>query len=149
MIDIFIKIFSQIEQFPRIFYESIKTKLGDLRIFDITPEEAFILYRLGERKLNISKLRDLSVYNGTNATYIINKMKRNGYIIQENCEFDKRASSLLSLSPKGLQLFNQLHIYLEKKIQQNMPQDFSKQTLEKLSKELRELEKISLSSYKL
>lgn len=97
----------------RIAMLSILLKRQILRIIaknglDITPEQWIILYHLwNERGLTISEVANISRKDIANATRIIDKLEKMGYVSKKRNENDSR-SFLISALPKAEEIKNQV-----------------------------------------
>ncbi|MGN6670967.1 MAG: MarR family winged helix-turn-helix transcriptional regulator [Candidatus Nucleicultricaceae bacterium] len=93
-----------IERLHRQFLEVIRVELDRIQLRDISNVQCFILYNIGKNRLSVGEVTNRGYYLGSNVTYNLKKMVENGYIDQEQSQHDKR-SSHISLSKKGLDLY--------------------------------------------
>lgn len=105
----YIKIISIIENINSLFKDVLKKELYKIEINDINNVQAFLLYKIYNQKLRISDVVKRGYYVGDNPSYNINSLIRNGYFIAENNKKDRR-NTFISLSKKGLELYNKLNI---------------------------------------
>lgn len=87
----------------KLFLDVMKQELDLLGYTDITAVQALILLNLGENVVTVSEVISRGYYTGSNASYNIKKLIKNGYIVQYPSEHDKRAA-FLKLTPKGIDL---------------------------------------------
>lgn len=97
------------ERLHRMFLEIVRRELSRLQIRDINSAQCLILYQAAHEnnKLTINEFTTRGYYMGSNISYNISKMVRNGYFIQCENTDDKR-SSYIKLSKKGLELYEKL-----------------------------------------
>ncbi len=98
----------------RIAMLAILLKRQVLRIIsknglDITPEQWVILYHLwNENGLTISEAANISRKDVANATRIIDKLEKMGYVSKKRNENDSR-SYMINALPKAEEIKNQVH----------------------------------------
>lgn len=85
----------------------MEVELEKMKILDINKIQCFIIYNLGMEKVTIGNLTKYGYYLGENASYNLNKMIKNGYLIKEINSDDTR-SSYIKLSKKGISLYKKL-----------------------------------------
>lgn len=123
------------EKLYKLFLDLIKIELESLSITDINSIQALTLLNIGKNSITVGELTVKGYYAGSNASYNIKKMVANDYIKQEQSKHDKR-SSYISLSEKGLSLFQKLETGLKKYttvLQQNKENHIEK-CIEKMKK---------------
>lgn len=104
----YFEIVVMIERLHRLFLEVIKEELDRLSRLDITSVQALILYNIGRNhQLTVGELTNKGYYLGSNVSYNLRKMVKNGYVTQVPSAHDKR-SSHVKLSQKGQELFSKL-----------------------------------------
>ena len=101
------------EKIYRLFLDIIKLELDSMNVSDINAIQALTMMNIGDSIVTVGELTSKGYYSGSNASYNLKKMVGNGYVIQNQAEFDKR-SSCLQLSPKGLDLCQKLEEGLKK-----------------------------------
>ncbi len=101
------------ERLYRLFLDIIKLELDSMGVTDINSIQALTLMNIGDSIVTVGELRSKGYYSGSNASYNIKKMVSNGYILQNQAEYDKRASCL-QLSKKGIDLCRSLEEGLKK-----------------------------------
>jgi DNA-binding MarR family transcriptional regulator len=98
---------SLIERLHRLFLEVVKYELDNMKVDDITNVQALVLYNLGNDHISIGELTTKGCYLGSNVSYNLKKMVKNGYIEQMTSKHDKR-SYMIKLSSKGVALCKKL-----------------------------------------
>lgn len=98
---------SILEELNRSFLESIRNELESKAIFDINPVQAMIVYRIYKDVMSVGDVMKDGYYQGSNATYNLNKLIKNGYIHKSKKRFDTRYV-YVALSDKGLSLWDYL-----------------------------------------
>ena len=106
---------SLIERLHRLYLEVIKCELDNLKVEDITNVQAIVLYNLGGEQISIGELTTRGCYLGSNVSYNLKKMVKNGYIDQITSKHDKR-SYMIKLSDKGLELCKKLDKAMDKHV---------------------------------
>lgn len=74
---------------------------------DLSPTQVILLFNLHDRVISVSELYSQNIYMGTNVSYSLKKLMKDGYILQQRSKKDKRIL-LISLSGKGQALRVQL-----------------------------------------
>ncbi|MBA4249267.1 MAG: MarR family transcriptional regulator [Candidatus Puniceispirillum sp.] len=104
----YFEIVVMIERLHRLFLEVVKEELDSLSCMDITSVQALILYNIGRNhQLTVGELTNKGYYLGSNVSYNLRKMVKNGYVSQVPSAHDRR-SSHVKLSQKGQDLFVKL-----------------------------------------
>lgn len=103
---------NMIERLYRLSLEVIKLELNKMGIHDINNAQCVVLCRLGKRKIITKDAVNLGYYLGSNFTYNLKKMVKNGYLIQEKGTADGRETNLC-LSEKGIKLYNDINKVFE------------------------------------
>ncbi len=106
---------SLIERLHRLYLEVIKCELDNLKVEDINNVQALVLYNLGGEQISIGELTTRGCYLGSNVSYNLKKMVKNGYIDQITSKHDKR-SYMIKLSDKGLELCKKLDKAMDKHV---------------------------------
>ncbi len=96
----------KIERLHKLFLEVVKAELFKLKIRDITNVQALILYNLGDNSVTVGELNE-KYYLGTNISYNLRKLVKNGYFIKEISIHDTRTFNV-KLSDKGFELHRKL-----------------------------------------
>lgn len=100
-----------LERVHRLFLEMIKCELDRLNITDINNIQALVLYNMGTKKISIGEITTKGYYLGSNFSYNLKKMLRNGYVQQTQSSLDKR-SCIIKVSTKGANLVERLDTIL-------------------------------------
>lgn len=104
----YFEIVVMVERLHRLFLEVVKEELDNLSYLDITSVQALILYNIGRNnQLTVGELTNKGYYLGSNVSYNLRKMVKNGYVSQVPSAHDRR-SSHVKLSQKGQELFSKL-----------------------------------------
>ncbi len=127
-----------LERLHRLFLDVVKTELDNIKMFDINNVQAIIIYNIGTNQLTVGELTNRGYYLGSNVSYNLRKMVKNEYIIQVQTPHDRR-SSLVKLSPKGLELYKKLDQVFQKH-SEILNNKGGKETLTQLSSSLHKLE---------
>lgn len=117
MKDSYLSVVSLIEKLHRLFLESIKCELDDLKVKDINNVQAMVLYNLGQDEITVGSLTSKGCYLGSNVSYNLKKMIQNGYVSHLSSKHDKR-SSVIKLTPKGLAFRKRLDAAFDRQIEQ-------------------------------
>lgn len=96
----------KIERVHKLFLEVMKAELFRLKIRDINNIQALILYNLGDNYVTVGELNE-KYYLGTNISYNLRNMVKNGYFIKETSIHDTRTYNI-KLSEKGFDLHRKL-----------------------------------------
>ena len=106
-----------IERLHRLFLEVDKGELDRQEKLDITNVQALILYNIGKNsQLTVGELTNRGYYLGSNVSYNLRKMVKNGYVNQVPSAHDRR-SSHVKLTPKGTELYGKIDQALAKQTQ--------------------------------
>ena len=114
---------SLIERLHRLFLEVVKCELDSMKIEDINNVQAMVLYNLGHDQISIGELTTRGCYLGSNVSYNLKKMVKNGYVEQMTSKHDKR-SFMIKLSSKGVALCKKLDAAFDKHISILQENDF-------------------------
>ena len=127
-----------LERLHRLFLDVVKTELDHMGMFDINNVQAIIIYNIGTSQLTVGELTNRGYYQGSNVSYNLRKMVKNEYIMQVQTPHDRR-SSLVKLSPKGLELYKKLDTVFQKH-SEILNNKGGKETVHQLSSSLLKLE---------
>jgi DNA-binding MarR family transcriptional regulator len=106
-----------IERLHRLFLEVVNAELDRQDKQDITNVQALILYNIGKNnQLTVGELTNRGYYLGSNVSYNLRKMVKNGYVNQVPSAHDRR-SSHVRLTTKGNELFAKIDQSLVKQTQ--------------------------------
>ena len=89
-----------IERLHRLLLEVIKDEFDRNGISDINPVQALLIFNLGNDEVTASELKSRGYYLGSNVTYNLKKLVKNGFIDQQRSHADKRAVRI-RLTEKG------------------------------------------------
>lgn len=95
-----------VEKLHRLFLDVVKVELDRMNITDINNVQCLVLYNIADSHLSVGELTSRGYYLGSNVSYNLRKMVKNGYVTQEASPHDRR-SSRVKLSAKGLALYKQ------------------------------------------
>lgn len=104
-----------IERLHRRFLDVVKSELDRIKVEDINNVQTLILYNIGEDQLTVGELTNRGYYLGTNVSYNVKHLVKNGYLVQEKAPHDKR-STRVRLSPKGLELVKLVDTLIERNV---------------------------------
>ncbi len=131
MIEKYFDIVMTVERLHRLFLDVVKSELDRLHIVNISNVQAVILFNVGKNKLSVGEVSNRGYYLGSNVTYNLKKMVENGYLEQEQAIHDRR-SSVIRLSPKGIELYNHLEAMLNRHIKNLERNNISNQDLDSM-----------------
>ncbi|MDR2666514.1 MAG: winged helix DNA-binding protein [Holosporales bacterium] len=100
----------------RLFLDIIKKGLDSMKFADINAVQSFILMNINENTVTVGEVISRGYYIGSNVSYNIKKLIKNGYINQSQSSYDKR-SVYLKVSQKGLKLCDELDNSMKKYMQ--------------------------------
>jgi DNA-binding MarR family transcriptional regulator len=107
MKEIYFRSVVMIENLHRLFLEVLESTIQDMKIMDINSVQALMLYNIGHDQVAVGELTGRGYYLGSNVSYNLGKMVKNGYVNQESNPHDLR-SSRVKLSAKGMELYDKL-----------------------------------------
>jgi len=128
-----------VERLHHLFLDVLKAELDRLRIFDINNIQCFILYNVGKNEMTVGEISNRGYYLGSNVSYNLKKLVKNGYFIQEKAAHDKRASKI-RLSEKGIKLYDKLDKILTQQASNLKHNGITDQNLTESLKLLRKIE---------
>lgn len=96
----------------KLFLDILKRELDKMGCTDITPIQTMILLNIGDGVVTIGEVIGRGYYIGSNASYNVKKLIKNGYMEQVPSDFDRR-SVFLKLTIKGLNLCENLENILD------------------------------------
>ncbi len=129
-----------IERLHRLFLEVVKGELDRQEKLDITNVQALILYNIGKNsQLTVGELTNRGYYLGSNVSYNLRKMVKNGYVNQVPSAHDRR-SSHVKLTEKGNDLYSKIDHALAKQTQLFSKQHGTSIDLDTFGKTLRVFE---------
>src|SRR5215471_15761505 len=107
MHDAYVGITSLVERLHRQFLEVVKLELDDLGIHDINNVQGLMLFNIGDAEMTVSELTLRGCYLGSNVSYNVKKMVKNGYLTQRRSLHDGRVIHV-RLTEKGIRLRDRL-----------------------------------------
>jgi DNA-binding MarR family transcriptional regulator len=107
---------SLVERIHRHFLEIIKVELEALRLRDINQMQALMLFNIGDAEMTVGDLTLSGCYLGSNVSYNVKKMVKNGYLSQERSAHDRRTIRV-RLTEKGAKLRDQLDVMHQRHIE--------------------------------
>ena len=100
VMDLYMQAIKNLEVLHRRLLDLVKDALEREHILDITPNQALMLYNIGDRQLSVTELRSQGAYTGTNASYNVKKLVEAGLLCHSRGRMDRR-TALLSLGQEG------------------------------------------------
>jgi DNA-binding MarR family transcriptional regulator len=128
-----------LERLHRIFLDVVRSELDNMGMFDINNVQAIIVYNIGTSQLSVGELTNRGYYLGSNVSYNLRKMVKHEYVTQVPTPHDRR-SSIVKLSPKGIELYKNLDNLFKKHVEM-LSNKGGKETLSQLSGSLQKLER--------
>lgn len=80
-----------VERLHRLLLDVIKDEFERLRVIDINPVQALILFHVGDQEVTAGELRSRGCYQGSNVSYNLKKLVDLGYMHHERCAVDRRS----------------------------------------------------------
>lgn len=128
MIEIYANLIQLAEEASRIALKSLDIQIQNNNINDISIKECLLLYNIGnEGEVSYKHMRQF-LFMGTNPSYIVSKMKDNGYIYQKHHNHDSRQLTLC-LTEKGKELYKKISNFIEKDLKFLNENDISSEFL--------------------
>ena len=103
----YLEVNSLIERLHRSFLELVKFELERLGFHDINNVQGMMLFNIGDAEMSVSELTLRGCYLGSNVTYNVKKMVKNGYLTQQRSLHDGRVIRVW-LTEKGVGLRDRL-----------------------------------------
>lgn len=128
-----------LERLHRIFLDVVRSELDNMGMFDINNVQAIIVYNIGTSQLSVGELTNRGYYLGSNVSYNLRKMVKHEYVTQVPTPHDRR-SSIVKLSPKGMELYKNLDNLFKKHVEM-LSKNGGKETLSQLYGSLQKLER--------
>ncbi len=100
-----------------LFLDAAKECLASHGINDINESQAFLMYLLNDQKLTAGDLIEQGLYDGSNVSYNLKKLKEHGYITTQPSDRpngDKR-NVFVSLTDKGRAIVSNLEDHFSQK----------------------------------
>lgn len=108
-----------IERLHRQCLEIAKIELEHRSIRDLTNVQAVMLFNIGEEELSVGELIQRGYYLGSNASYNVKQMTKNGYLIQKQCSHDRRLH-FVRASETGLEIHHALNALFDRHANQGL-----------------------------
>ena len=89
-----------VERLHRLLLDVIKDEFERLRILEINPVQALLLFNIGENEVTAGELKTRGYYQGSNVSYNLKKLVELGYMHHQRSDVDRR-SVRVSLTEKG------------------------------------------------
>ncbi len=89
-----------VERLHRLLLDVIKDEFERLRILEINPVQALLLFNVGENEVTAGELKSRGYYQGSNVSYNLKKLVDLGYMHHQRSEVDRR-SVRVRLTEKG------------------------------------------------
>ena len=96
----YLEVLGLLERLHRLLLDLIKDEFERLRIEEINPVQALLLYNIGTAELSVGELRSRGYYQGSNVSYNLKKLVDLGYMQQQRSSADRR-SVRVRLTEKG------------------------------------------------
>lgn len=96
----YVSLITQIDRLHRRRLDFLKEDLIKRGILDINNIQALILFNIGDAEMTVGELTLRGCYLGSNVSYNLSKMIKNGYVEQAQSPHDRR-SVHVRLTPKG------------------------------------------------
>lgn len=101
--DEYLEMVSLIEKLRRRLLDVIKDEFERDQINDLNPNQALLLYNLGDKVLSAGELRKKGYYLGSDVSYNLKKLVDQGYISHQKSDVNKRYVRV-SLTEKGSEI---------------------------------------------
>ncbi|WP_112312213.1 MarR family winged helix-turn-helix transcriptional regulator [Pseudogemmobacter bohemicus] len=96
-----------VERLHRLLLDVIKDEFERLRVLEVNPVQALLLFNIGENEVTAGELKSRGYYQGSNVSYNLKKLVDLGYMHHQRSEIDRR-SVRVRLTEKGRTLRNQV-----------------------------------------
>lgn len=96
-----------VERLHRLLLDVIKDEFERLRVLEVNPVQALLLFNIGENEVTAGELKSRGYYQGSNVSYNLKKLVDLGYMHHQRSEIDRR-SVRVRLTEKGRFLRNQV-----------------------------------------
>lgn len=98
---------SLVERLHRLLLDVIKDEFERLRLLEINPVQALLLFNIGENEVTAGELKSRGYYQGSNVSYNLKKLVDLGYMHYQRSEIDRR-SVRVKLTEAGRRVRGQL-----------------------------------------
>ncbi|MBP1804759.1 DNA-binding MarR family transcriptional regulator [Rubellimicrobium aerolatum] len=92
-----------VERLHRLLLDVIKDEFERLRILDVNPVQALLLFNIGDNEVTAGELKTRGYYQGSNVSYNLKKLVELGYMHHQRSEIDRR-SVRVRLTDRGRKL---------------------------------------------
>jgi DNA-binding MarR family transcriptional regulator len=89
-----------VERLHRLLLDVIKDEFERLKILEINPVQALLLFNVGENEVTAGELKTRGYYQGSNVSYNLKKLVELNYMHHQRSEIDRR-SVRVRLTEKG------------------------------------------------
>ncbi|NPD13738.1 MarR family transcriptional regulator [Xinfangfangia sp. D13-10-4-6] len=96
-----------VERLHRLLLDVIKDEFERLRVLEVNPVQALLLFNIGENEVTAGELKSRGYYQGSNVSYNLKKLVDLGYMHHQRSEIDRR-SVRVRLTEKGRILRDQV-----------------------------------------
>ncbi|MCL4066863.1 winged helix DNA-binding protein [Pseudomonas sp. GX19020] len=96
-----------VERLHRLLLDVIKDEFERLRVLEVNPVQALLLFNIGENEVTAGELKSRGYYQGSNVSYNLKKLVDLGYMHHQRSEIDRR-SVRVRLTEKGRILRHQV-----------------------------------------
>ena len=103
----YLETLSLVERLHRLLLDVIKDEFERLRLLEINPVQALLLYNIGENEVTAGELKSRGYYQGSNVSYNLKKLVDLGYMHHQRSEIDRR-SVRVRLTEKGRRVRGQV-----------------------------------------
>src|SRR5215831_8988090 len=135
----YVEVNSLIGHLHRSFLEVVKLELERLGVHDINNVQGMMLFNIGDAQMSVSELTLRGCYLGSNVTYNVKKMVKNGYLTQQRSLHDGRVIHV-RLTEKGIGLRERLTT-MHQRHAEMLPAGLAAQDLQGANATLRRLER--------
>lgn len=97
----YLDVLGLLERLHRLLLDLIKDEFERLRLDEINPVQALLLYNIGSHEVSVGELKSRGYYQGSNVSYNLKKLVDLGYMHQQRSIADRR-SVRVRLTEKGL-----------------------------------------------
>ena len=80
-----------LERLHRLLLDVVKDEFERLKIEDINPVQALLLFNVGTREVTVGELRTRGYYQGSNVSYNLKKLVDLGYMHHQRSHTDRRS----------------------------------------------------------
>ena len=135
----YVEVNSLIGHLHRSFLEVVKLELERLGVHDINNVQGMMLFNIGDVQMSVSELTLRGCYLGSNVTYNVKKMVKNGYLTQQRSLHDGRVIHV-RLTEKGIGLRDRL-TRMHQRHAEMLPAGLATEDLQGANATLRRLER--------